>query len=242
MAEPIFAAPLVCSQVHRQPEFESELRPDLKKILSSSKFSGQELIEYLSKDPEIKALYLAPTGLSSMPTIADHTLRVLNVLEEQWKFLEVKLPGMSLPPKIRLRELFRFTVALHDIGKGIAIFKGNRSEQLVFTNQIFREQLKIYGFSEVESRLGLALINGNIFGQLAEGHISVETGLERLKKIGKGSKVNLANYAVLRAFFFTCDAASYPWLQKKSFMAKDSGEIVPSYAAFYQLMALALGN
>jgi hypothetical protein len=214
------------------------LNQQIDQALRDDSFRPEKLINVLSTDPEIETLFAAATGLKSIPTIREHTLRVFKVFERQWRFLEEKLPATGMTADARLKKLFRFTVALHDIGKGIAIDIGDRSRQLEYTNVIFREQLRAAGFNESEARLALALIYGPIFGDLADGHMTPELAVKKIREQAKRSRLTPLQYATLRGFFFTCDAASYDWLRAKSFVTESNGEIRPSFPAYAQVIEL----
>lgn len=207
-------------------------------LLQNPQLNAKGIIAALSQDAELAKLYAADAGVWEGFTIAEHTLMVFENLRDQFPVFHKKF-DWQMPESLRLQELLRLTVALHDIGKPIAIAKGDKKLQHEFTLQILTVQLKKLAFLPPEVRLAEALVGHDFLGEMVKGRASAAETLPQLSKLAKTADVEFRNYFPLQAMFYCIDAAAYPSLRQRIFTKTFEGLLVPDRDSFYQLCELA---
>lgn len=202
--------------------------------LKTPQKSGKNIINELSRDSTLKKLFEADAGVSQGYTIREHTLMVLVIFNRQYlKFYSYfKIEPL---PNIRLLELFKITIALHDIGKPLAIAAGNKELQHYYTLPILVEQLRKLNFNESEIQLAVNLVGNEVMGSLIRQRIDVPTALIKFQALAHQSGLSLKQYLPLQALFYTADAGSYPELRRYVFSNKDD-ILLPDRLEFYELI------
>jgi len=189
---------------------------DVWHLLASEEMSGESLIQLLSKDRELKILFEGSAGVSEGYTVKEHTLRVFKLFEEQRKVFPLRYQ-FTLPDDIRVWETLRIAIALHDIGKPLALRAGDKDRQHEFTVPILLSHLNRLGFTEREARLAEALVGHDIVGELSKGLISLDEARVSLRALARAAQLPDAVFLPLQALFFVSDAGSYPYLRSRVF-------------------------
>jgi hypothetical protein len=195
-------------------------------------FGGEQIIDFLAGDPELERLFSSDAGVSEGYTIRQHTLMVYQKFSEQLPYF--RLNSIQTPQRINLSRLMKVTVALHDIGKPKAISAGNKSLQHSFTIPILTEKLQTLGFSPEEVNIAKAVVDNDVLGELLQGRINVQDAQKKLSRIASNTSLNPKDYFKLQTFFFTIDAASYPYLENRAFR-RQSGQLIPTGEPYEQL-------
>jgi hypothetical protein len=216
----------------KDPEITSN--ESLWMLLDSEKYNGAEIIDYLSRDAQIKELFEASAGVWEEYSIREHTLMVFSVFAEQFSVYQAYF-RFRVSPDVRLFQTLKFSIALHDIGKPYAIRAGNKNRQHEFTIQILEKALSRFGFSTNEMKMVKALVGNDIIGDLVKGVIDPRTAKLKLEKVTEVTGIPLADYIPLQFLFYTIDAASYPTLRQRIFITTEDGCMVPNRSQFQQL-------
>lgn len=203
--------------------------------LNSVKVHGSQIIQILSEDSIFHDYFQADAGVFEGYTIIQHTLMVLDLFEDQYgSFLRAF--KIRVPKEIRLLPLLKFTLALHDIGKPLAIEKGSKRRQHEFTLPLLAQQLEKFNFSKAESKLSLALVGHDILGKVAKDELSVEEGLTQLERFSQEAEVAFETFCALQTLCYVVDAAAYPSLMKSVFK-KENGLLVADRSNYRKLLS-----
>jgi hypothetical protein len=98
-------------------------------------FVPEELLRSLCTDKNLEKLFSASAGVWEGYSIREHTLMVMKMFENFW--------ACCIPDE--QKKLWRMFLALHDIGKPIAIARfGDKGKQHATTLPIIRQVLKIF--------------------------------------------------------------------------------------------------
>ena len=162
-----------------------------------SDFQPESIIRFLkSIDHSIPSIYNEKVRHY---VLEKHTLLVMNEFEKYFS-------NMDMPIN---RDVFRFMLALHDIGKPKAFLEGNKNNQYKYTVEIV-DRLKGYlPFSEQDVKIIVALIKDDPIGQFLQSIINIEVA--RNKVLQSASEVNLDSSTFFRllTIYYQCDVSSY---------------------------------
>lgn len=125
--------------------------------LTNIDISAPDIIKTLKTIPKLARLY--ETKVRHY-LLEDHTTLVIN--QYDLHFTNVYLPIE--------RSLFRFLLAIHDLGKPIAHREGKWELQHLHTTEILREIKAQLPFSHEEIDLCLRLIDGDPIGRYMQGY------------------------------------------------------------------------
>lgn len=201
--------------------------------LIGSKEKDKELIDFLSRDPEINSLFNAWAGTFEGISVRDHTLDVLGIFSEQFpKFRDIF--HFKVDPNTRLLETLKFAIALHDIGKPLAVAKNDSSLQHEFTLPILERAMIHFRFSEQEIQLAKAVVGNDLLGDLIKGTTSVERTMTELKELAARAGMSLKTFAPLQILYYVSDAGSYHWIRSRYFR-NWKGLLVPQSKGFNNL-------
>jgi hypothetical protein len=232
MCQPCFAGP-TCAKLFNTTTSKLS-KGKLQKLLNAEDYNGEEIIDYLSGDPQLKELFEASAGVWEGYSIKTHTLMVFKVFAEQFALYKKQYKFRVLSD-VRLFETLKFTIALHDIGKPYAIDQGNKDRQHEYTLPILEEVFSRFDFSENETKLAKALVSNDFMGDLVRGIIDPKTAKRKFTKIAKEAGMSLADYVPLQFLFYTIDAGSYPSLRQTVFTTTRSGLLIPNKSQFEEL-------
>lgn len=160
-----------------------------------------EILKKFDKDPEIASLFSGINGTHNEPTIREHTFSVY----EQWT--------RQVSAKNKLPRVVAYTIALHDIGKPLAIAAGARDQQHHFTIPIMKQQLAKYGFRPTEILLAEKLVSNSTISSLLRGKLSLEEAAREIQQDAYDLGMNAADFFALKLDFYIADAGYYPQLR-----------------------------
>ena len=135
----------------------------------------------------------------------------------------------------------KFVIALHDIGKPLAVRAGDKRRQHEFTLPILKKALADYGFSEAESKLAHALVDHDVVGNFVKRRIDAIAARAALNEIANGAGLALADFIPIQLLFYTVDASSYPSLRQAIFTMTEDGLIVPRAVRYDELRSITAG-
>ncbi|MFC2067582.1 hypothetical protein ACFLTP_00970 [Chloroflexota bacterium] len=175
-------------------------RAQLDKVLESSTYTPQDLINLLERDLGMK--FKADSGVHEKYSIKRHTLMVLGQFEKY--FADQELPaGMG-------NNFFRIFLSLHDIGKPDAIREtGDRNSQHRYTVGIMHTLLNQLNFSDQEIRIAVTLVSGDVIGKYIKGHRNGKITTEELKTMADEAKLSFNDLLELMLIYYQVDAGSY---------------------------------
>lgn len=166
---------------------------------------GRPLIDLLSKVNAIAGLYSDQAGVSEGYTVQEHTERVLAVYFDQRD--KYGYPESNNRYKI----LLPVVVALHDIGKPVAVrTSGSTEAQHEHNAKIMGGVLRSIGFTEAEVRVGRTLVSGDILGNHVKNRRHASYTYPVLVSAANQAGINKLEYIRLLRVEYIADAASYP--------------------------------
>lgn len=208
----------------------------LNSLLSERHVNGNEIIDFLSRDPRYKVLFESPAGVWEGYSIKEHTLMVYAVFAKQFPAFH-RAFQFRANPNVRLLQTLKLAIALHDIGKPYAIRAKDKTRQHEFTIPMVEKAFAHFGFSHAEIRLAKALIGNDILGGVVRGRVGPGEAKRQLTEQAKLAGMSLVEYAPLQFLFYTIDAASYPSLRRRVFTSRD-GLLFPNQGQFQRLWSL----
>lgn len=223
-----------------QPSFATSDKEPLWELLNSSNENGEAIVDFLSREAEIKALFDSSSGVWEGYSVRTHTLMVFKVFSEQFELYQSKFK-FKFPPDVRLRPTFKMALAVHDIGKPQAIAAGDKKRQHEFTIPILEKAFSQFGFSQNEIKLAKALVGNDVLGDFVRGIIDSDIAYSQLDSIALISGLPLVDFLPLQFLFYTSDAASYPTLREGVFTPLSNGALVPKNMKFQTLVNRAQG-
>lgn len=167
---------------------------DLNQIFSNP----THLISYLKTTFALKNLYDMRVRHY---IIERHTLLVLNQFELYF--------SASFNTSFCNINLYRFFLALHDIGKPIAFAKGDKADQYKHTVQIMRDMKGKVPFTNDEIELTCALAGDDPLGLYFQDKLDIALTITRLKSLAGESGIDETQFFRLMLMYYQCDTASY---------------------------------
>jgi hypothetical protein len=163
-------------------------------------FNPNLLIDELSKDQELEHLFSADAGVWEKYTIREHTLMVFSIFE---RFHAPHLNDQE-------RSFFRLFLALHDIGKPLAIEQtGDKKNQSEFTAPILHDALEQCDIKGKWLKLAVELETHDLIGQYFKDQLSIEETAQQLKKIAERTGFSVQEVLHYMTTFFQSDAGAY---------------------------------
>lgn len=162
----------------------------------------EALFDSLEAHPELGKLYSQSVGGNEWFSLKNHTMLVISQYLNY--FYKRDLPK-ALP-----KSVFLLTLALHDIGKPIAIEKGNRGLQHHFTNKVIN-QIKDHLPFEVKDIL--AIVDGDPLGKYFTG-TSLEEVILEIIQMSDRSSLSLKDFFHLLVVYYQVDVGSYLLLKE----------------------------
>ena len=151
-------------------------------------------------DEEFKDLFSMDAGVIENLTIKQHTLMVLRQFDRYFA-------GKNFPDGIT-DDFFRMLFVLHDVGKPIAIQKGDIKLQHQETVKLIEPILKKLDYSDFEINLSKIIIGSDPIGPyLRFGEI--EEAVFKIRKMFKKSGLSSKNFFSVLLIYYMCDASSY---------------------------------
>lgn len=171
----------------------------LDTVLYNDEFSPEKLIEFLSVDME--DIYTADAGVWEGYTIGEHTLMAMYQFERY--FSKEVLPGNFD------KGIFRFVLALHDVGKVEAIRNGNKDDQHEYTVEILEKIFEHINLKKQSRDIAIALIEADCLGTYIHGKNNLQETVLLLKSCVNRAGIDMQDFFELLTIFYRCDAGSY---------------------------------
>ena len=203
--------------------------------LKSSKAKDKDLAACVSQGPTFKYLLGLDSGVKEKYDIGEHTSTVLNTYLQQKKFYSgIDLKNVTTKT---MDQLMLPILALHDIGKGIAVKARDKELQHFYTTKFVRTYLKSAKFTDKEINLAVALIDHDSVGEyLRPDGITAAKSRRQLHERAKIAGMSYPNFMKLQQLFYTSDAASYPFLKKRVFNVDGRGKLDIKNPKFKELL------
>ena len=128
-----------------------------------------------------------------------HTLLVMSEFEKH--FSTVQLPIN--------RNLFRFMLALHDIGKPKAAQFGNKNNQYQYTVEIIDGLRKTLPFSSSDMDIMTLLVCDDPIGLFIQDNISLEMAKNKIIQLANRAKMSPLTFFKLLSIYYQSDTGSY---------------------------------
>lgn len=183
---------------------------------------GKPLIELLSKVHGIAGLYSDFAGVGEGYTVQEHTERVLEVyFDQRDKY------GYPESDK-RYRIMMPVVVALHDIGKPVAVrTQGSTESQHVHNAKIVAGVLRSIGFTEDEVRVGKTIVSGDILGNHVKNGRHYSYTYPLVVSAAKQAGISKLEFMKLLRVEYVADANAYPGVRNSAFwQEQQSGRLV----------------
>ncbi|MCM2323391.1 MAG: hypothetical protein NDJ90_09035 [Oligoflexia bacterium] len=230
LALAVLAPPLPSAHADPCVRAYDEVRRPLREWLADPHTTGADIIASLSQSSKkLNALFAADSGVMEGYTIQEHTLRVYKVFAGQ-------VAKWAVPAEHAT--LLKYVIALHDIGKPEAIAAGSKQLQHQYTLPILASTMKKAGFTAPEVRVAEALVGNDVIGAMLQQRITPTEAHRRLLVLAEKSGLNPMDFFRLQSFYYTCDAASYPYLMENVFRKGPDGTIRPDSPFFTRLEQL----
>ncbi|MFK8137860.1 MAG: hypothetical protein AB8E15_05835 [Bdellovibrionales bacterium] len=218
----------------------STLSPELDGLLTTTKFEGRLVMDFLSRDKELKKLFSSSAGVWEGYPIRRHTQMVYDTFAEQLPHFSIR--DVKTPSQIDIVRLFRFVISIHDIGKPLAITNEGKHAQHKYTTPIIERVMGENGFSKEEINLAKNIVSNDVLGEVMLGHKSTKEALRKIQELASSNTMSVSDYFLVQSFFYTIDAASYPYLRETVFRETRNKQILPKSKAFNQLASLVKSN
>jgi hypothetical protein len=214
----------------RQFQFQRDLKRAVLTPLFAKEAKLQNAVQadpiykkVLEETPSLQFLYGEFSGVSEGYTIGEHSVRVLQVYENQKDLYGIK--SIHLADRFGdLESVMKYTLAFHDIGKSIAQRSGDKSREADYSGPISDVFMKTAGFSPSAVKLARALIHSHqVIGLFLQQRMTLEKAVISAKNAAAYAEVDPANFFKLMEIIFVCDAGSYDNLRNWVFETTSSG-------------------
>ncbi len=191
--------------------------------------SFKVLIQEVKKDDLFKQMLLDFNEKEKGITIETHVFDVYNqyLLESQ---------GLSLIPQ--LMRVLPLAIALHDIGKPLAIERGRRDLQHDYTIPMMRKYLTEKKWPKADINLAIALVSYSGLGDLAKKKKIAKVVAEELRILSESLKISVIDFYMAKKAFYFSDAGAYSQLRELVFNELPDGRLEPKSERFLELEEL----
>jgi hypothetical protein len=159
------------------------------------------LLDELSLSREFLGYLNANVGVQQSFTLRAHTLCVMDCFEKHF----AQRPGLDA----RERGLFRLFLALHDIGKPLAIKAGDKRWQHRFTVDILMRTRGFYPVNDAEFADWIALVDGDPLGAYLKGEMGAAAAGEQVRKMASRSSLPFTEFCRRLMMYYQCDVSAY---------------------------------
>lgn len=192
---------------------------------------GEDVLRFLREDPLLEMLLTESAGVWEEYTIVAHTGHVFDTLDGQRRFHAVDE---------RRAGLLKLIVALHDIGKPLAVHSGDKHRQHLFTMALVEPVMASLGLEPEERALAAALIDNDVLGDVLKERCTVEEGRREIARLARRAGLGDAAFFSLLTLFFTADAGAYPALRERLFT--DTAGKLELRSSRYRALAAAVAG
>jgi hypothetical protein len=151
-------------------------------------------------DEEFKDIFSADAGVHEKYTILDHTKMVLRQFDRYFSYKEF--------PDGVTQEFFRILLTIHDLGKPIAIKRGNKKLQHEETIKLIDPIFKKLGLSKFERNLAKIIIGSDPIGPYLR-YDKLDGAVSNIKKMIKESGLSSTNFFSVLLIYYMSDVSAY---------------------------------
>lgn len=159
-----------------------------------------QIISQYKKDPFLKEQFEGSAGAWENYTVEQHAIAVMTQFEKYFS-------GQSLPLDMS-EENFLHILALHDIGKPLAILEGSKKFQHHHNSKIIQETLTTGNWPKKLINIAVSLVGYDPVGQYLKTN-ELAPSVEQIKLMAKLAEADLLEYFDLLLIYYQCDIASY---------------------------------
>lgn len=173
----------------------------IESLIFTPRFSPDALLDALEAIPELSAHWSVNVGVHAVFTLRTHTLRVLDCHEQHF----------ARRPQADPRSVgcFRLFLALHDIGKPLAIAAGDKNWQHRFTVDLLRRTRTAYPVTDVEFGDWIALVDGDPIGAYLKGDLPPRETGALIRTMAGRSSLSFGAFCHRLTVYYQCDASAY---------------------------------
>lgn len=172
------------------------------RVYNLREFDG--LMDQLKAHGDFQNLYSQYNEAVKKITIEEHTRDV---------FRQFLIETHHAPLDRRILKIMPVTIALHDIGKPLAISAGNRDSQHLFTVPIMESFLKENGWDSLDIKRSLALVSFTGFGQVLKKEKTAFMVAQEINKLARELEMTPKEFYLAKRAFFLADAGAYQQLR-----------------------------
>lgn len=210
----VLFAVLFTSQVFAQPMC-SDLFARTNNVIVYNSFSRsgrsvyaerkfKDLLQDLKKDPMIAELMNGFNEVEKGFRIEDHVIHV---------YSQYLIERRSRIVSRQFADVFPIIIALHDIGKPLAIQNGHRHLQHEYTVPLMKNYLQKHNYSKTQIDMAVALVTYTGFGDLIKGVKSTFEVSVEIHQIAASLGISALDFYNAKRIFYIADAGSYQQLQ-----------------------------
>jgi hypothetical protein len=160
-----------------------------------------EVLEELSRSREFLRHLNTNVGVQQSFSLRIHTLRVMDCFEKHF--------AQSPLLDARHRGLFRLFLALHDIGKPLAIEAGDKRWQHRFTVDLLKRTRDRYPVTDDEFADWIALVDGDPLGAYLKGETGAAEAGVQIRRMASRSSLPFAVFCRRLMTYYQCDVSGY---------------------------------
>lgn len=198
----------------------SWIKSGLKSWMENETKNIEVLLSILKQHPVLAYLYAQKVGGPDGLTLEQHTIAVL---ENYLNYFSCKQKLFSTEHE------YLICLALHDIGKPVAIELGNKDLQHQETLKVIDSIMPILPYSEDSLEVAKKIIDGDPLGHYLNPYKSnnLTTTIQLLKEMAQSLNLELTEFFPYITIFYQCDAAGYQSLRDRIFLSDEvTGELV----------------
>lgn len=193
--------------------FEDQVFANFHQKVLTKNVNFDQILNFLKQDSRLGNLLSAANGDPGHPSIETHSREVY----QQWR--------RQAPPAERL-SMMPVLIALHDIGKPLAILAGDRDQQHQHTLPLVNELMRKYHFSKNEILIAERLLLNSSLPRLLKGVITAQEAAQEIQSEAQNLKTEALDFFKWKLAFFSADAGGYPVLRDHLFFSDEKGRLV----------------
>ena len=175
---------------------------------------SEPLDRIVDANPGLAKLLDQDAGVKEKETVRQHTQRVLR----NWRVERPALQGVAAELGMQESDFDMFmedVIALHDIGKPLAIQAGKKSDQHRHTTPLLQKTLEDMGWGQAQVDLATELINNDFIGGLLKGKVTVQKAAQEIRDSAERLGIKPEVYMAMQQAFYKADAGAYPTLRDR---------------------------
>lgn len=177
-------------------------RSAIESLLNDPKLQPKQLIEILKSSPYLKRLYEMDSGVGEGYTTEEHTEMVMGQFEKYF--------ADQFYSSLITREEFRLMLALHDIGKPVAMrTEGSTQAQHKYTKLELTFALQAAGIPTARADIIVSFVDQDIVGEFIQGHVDAGESARKIHELSEALAISPNELLETLRMFYICDAGAY---------------------------------